>query len=144
MASRHEGALSPALDPRRLPGDWPLASSNLRLLDGALDYSRPEHRDFVIEAVGQERYRLAANLGVAQRFDLSIYHKRGVEQLRLPDISFPYGVNSVGGQESITFAKAMPSNERIARLATVDGGGGERLLRERTFNPSRSVPGATP
>ena len=95
-----------------------------------LDYNRPEHRDFVIEAAGQERYRLAANLGGAQRFDLIICHERGVQRLRLPDIPFPYGVNSVGGRESITFAKAMPSNEMIARLATIDGGGGERLLGE--------------
>ena len=85
--------------------------------------------------------RLAANLSGVKRVDLCICDERGVEQLRLPDIPVHSGSRSVLYQESITFAKAMPTNKMIARLVTVDEAGGERLLGEYTFNHTRSLPG---
>ncbi len=85
--------------------------------------------------------RLAANLSGAKRVDLCICDERGVEQRRLPDIPVHSGASSVVYQESITFAKAMPTNRMIVRLVTVDEAGGERLLGEYTFHHTRSLPG---
>ncbi len=85
--------------------------------------------------------RLAANLTGAKRVDLCLCDERGVEQLRLPDIPVQSGAGSVVYQESITWAKAMPTSKLIARLVTVDEAGGERLLGEYTFNHTRSLPG---
>jgi len=85
--------------------------------------------------------RLAANLSGAKRVDLSICDEGGVEQLRLPDIPIASGASSVAVQESITFAKAAPSNKMIMRLVTFDEAGRERLLGEYTFNHTRSLPG---
>jgi hypothetical protein len=85
--------------------------------------------------------RLAANLTEAKRVDLCICDERGVEQRRLPDIPVQSGASNVVYQESITFAKAMPTSKIIARLVTFDEAGGERLLGEYTFNHTRSLPG---
>ena len=85
--------------------------------------------------------RLAANLSGAKRVDLCICDERGIEQLRLPDIPVHSGASSVVYQESIIFAKAMPTSKMIARLVTFDEAGGERLLGEYTFNHTRSLPG---
>lgn len=85
--------------------------------------------------------RLAANLTEAKRVDLCICDERGAEQLRLRDIPIQRGASEVVYQESITFAKAMPTNKIIARLVTFDEAGGERLLGEYTFNHTRSLPG---
>ncbi len=85
--------------------------------------------------------RLAANLSGATRVDLCFCDERGVEQLRLPDIPVHAGASSVIYQESITFAKAAPTNTMIARLVTFDARGSERLLGEYTFNHTRSLPG---
>lgn len=85
--------------------------------------------------------RLAANLTGAKRVDLSLCDERGVEQLRLPDIPVQPGSGGIVYQESMTFAKAAPTNKMIARLVTVDEAGGERLLGEYTFNHTRSLPG---
>ena len=85
--------------------------------------------------------RLAANLRGVKRVDLCICDQRGIEQLRLPDIPVHSGSSSVAYQESITFAKAMPTHKMIARLVSVDEAGGERLLGEYTFNHTRSLPG---
>ena len=85
--------------------------------------------------------RLAANLTEAKRVDLCLCDERGVEQLRLPDIPVQSGTGNVVYQESITFAKAMPTSKMIARLVTFDAAGGERLLGEYTFNHTRSLPG---
>ena len=85
--------------------------------------------------------RLAANLSGADRVDLCICDERGVEQLRLPDIPGQSGASSVVDQESITFAKAAPTNKMIVRLVTFDEAGDERLLGEYTFNHTRSLPG---
>ena len=85
--------------------------------------------------------RMAANLSGAKRVDLSLCNERGVEQLRLPDIPVEAGASSVVYQESIAFAKAMPTSTLIARLVTVDDAGDEHLLGEYTFNHTRSLPG---
>ncbi len=85
--------------------------------------------------------RLAANLSGADRVDLCICDERGVEQLRLPDIPVQSWASSVVYQESITFAKAAPTNKMIVRLVTFDEAGDERLLGEYTFNHTRSLPG---
>jgi len=47
----------------------------------------------------------------------------GAEQLRLPDIPFHSGAGSVAFQQSITYAKAAPSETMIARLVAVDDNG---------------------
>ena len=85
--------------------------------------------------------RLAANLTGAKRVDLSICDQNGAEQLRLRDIPIHSGATSVVYQESITFAKAMPTSTMIARLVTFDEVRGEQLLGEYTFNHTRSLPG---
>jgi hypothetical protein len=85
--------------------------------------------------------RLAANLTGAKRVDLCLCDERGVEQLRLPDIPVASGAGSVVYQESITWAKAMPTSTLIARLVAFDDAGGERLLGEYTFHHTRSLPG---
>jgi hypothetical protein len=85
--------------------------------------------------------RLAANLRGAKRVDLSICDERGAEQLRLRDIPVRSEAVSVVYQESITFAKAMPTSTMIARLVSVDEAGGEHLLGDYTFNHTRSLPG---
>ena len=85
--------------------------------------------------------RLAANLTGAKRVDLCLCDERGVEQLRLPDIPVHSGASNVVYQESITWAKTMPTSTLIVRLVTFDEAGGERLLGEYTFNHTRSLPG---
>ena len=85
--------------------------------------------------------RLTADLGGAKRVDLCMCDERGVEQLRLADIPVRPGASSVAYQESITFAKSMPSGKLIARLVTFDEAGGEHVLGEYTFNHTRSLPG---
>jgi len=85
--------------------------------------------------------RLAADLTGAKRVDLCICNERGVEQLRLTDIPVHAGASSVIYQESITFAKAMPTSTMIARLVSFDEAGGEHLLSEYMFNHTRSLPG---
>jgi hypothetical protein len=85
--------------------------------------------------------RLTADLSGAKRVDLCICDEDGVAQLRLRDIPVCSGADSVLYQESITFAKAAPSNRMIARLVALDDGGGERVLGEYTFNHKRTLPG---
>ncbi|HZP02259.1 MAG TPA: hypothetical protein VFD30_18380 [Terriglobia bacterium] len=85
--------------------------------------------------------RLAANLSGRNRVDLSICDDQGVEGLRMRDIPVQAGVGSILYQESITFAKALPTHKMIARLVSVDETGAEHLLGEYTFNHTRSLPG---
>jgi len=85
--------------------------------------------------------RLAAHLTGARRVDLCICDEGGVEQHRLANIPIAAGANSVVYQESMTFAKAMPTSTMIARLVAFDEAGGERLLGEYTFNHTRTLPG---
>jgi Putative zinc-finger len=85
--------------------------------------------------------RLAANLSAVRRVDLCVYDDTGVEKLRLSDIPIRSGASSVIYQESITFAKAAPTNTMIIRLVTFDEAGIELPLGEYTFNHTRSLPG---
>ncbi len=85
--------------------------------------------------------RLAADLRGAKRVDLSVCDENGSEQLRMRDIPVNPSAGGVILQESITFAKAAPTNKMIIRMVTVDEAGGEHLLGEYTFNHTRSLPG---
>jgi len=85
--------------------------------------------------------RLAADLSCAKRVDLCFCDRLGVERLRLPDIPFHAEAGGVAFQQSITYAKAAPSETMIARLVTFDEAGAECLLGEYTFNHTRTLPG---
>jgi hypothetical protein len=85
--------------------------------------------------------RLAADLKGSKRVDLSICDEGGAEQLRLRDIPANPSASDVIIQESITFAKAAPTNTMILRLVAVNETGDEQLLGEYTFNHTRSLPG---
>lgn len=85
--------------------------------------------------------RLNADLSGAKRIDLCFCDGQGVERLRLPDIPFDCEAGGVAFQNSITYAKAAPSETMIARLVTFDEAGSERLLGEYTFNHTRTLPG---
>jgi hypothetical protein len=85
--------------------------------------------------------RLAVDLGGATRVDLSWCDALGFEQLRMTDIPVRGDTDCVICQQSITFAKASPSNTLIARLVGVDTEGAERLLGEYAFHHTRTIPG---
>lgn len=85
--------------------------------------------------------RLAADLEGAKRVDVSVCDETGAEQLRMRDIPVNPSEGSVILQESITYAKAMPTSKLIVRLLGVDKAGGEQLIGEYTFNHTRSLPG---
>ncbi len=84
---------------------------------------------------------LTADLSAAKRLDLSLCDDHGIERLRLPDIPFRSQAGAVMFQQSITYAKASPSDTMIARLVAFDESGSERLLGEYTFNHTRTIPG---
>ena len=85
--------------------------------------------------------RLAADLTGAPRVDLVWSDAHGIERLRMRDIPVRDDAGSVLVQQSITFAKASPSDTMIARLLAVDEAGAERLLGEYTFHHARTIPG---
>lgn len=85
--------------------------------------------------------RLNADLSGAKQVDLSLCDERGIERMRLADIPFDSEASSVAFQQSITYAKAAPSETMIARLVTFDAAGGERMLGEYTFRHTRTLPG---
>ena len=85
--------------------------------------------------------RLAADLRDSPRVDLSLCDGRGVEQLRMRDIPARPDAGGVILQESISFARALPSTTLIARLVAVGETGEDRLLGEYTFNHTRTLPG---
>jgi hypothetical protein len=85
--------------------------------------------------------RLTADLSGAKRVDLRFCDELGTERLRLADIPFHSEAGSVVLQQSITYAKAAPSETLIVRLVGFDDAGGERLLGEYTFNHTRTLPG---
>jgi hypothetical protein len=85
---------------------------------------------------------LAADLTSASRVDLRFYDVRGDEQRRMTDIPVRAGAGGVTFQESITFAKALQSEDLIVRLVAVDPGGIERLLGDYTFHHTRTIPDA--
>ena len=84
--------------------------------------------------------RLAADLSVATRVDLCWCDEKGVEFLRMADIPVERDTGTVICQQSISIAKASPSNTLIARLVAVDQEG-ERLLGEYAFHHTRTIPG---
>jgi hypothetical protein len=84
--------------------------------------------------------RLAADLGGAARVDLSWCDPQGAEVLRMADIPVRGDTGTVICQQSITFAKASPSNTLIARLVAVDTEGTERPLGEYAFHHTRTIP----
>ena len=85
--------------------------------------------------------RLSVDLGDATRVDLSWGDEQGVEHFRMTDIPVGADTGSVICQQSITFAKASPSNTLIARLVAIDSEGAERLLGEYAFHHTRTIPG---
>jgi hypothetical protein len=85
--------------------------------------------------------RLPADLSGTKRVDLCFCDERGSERLRLADIPFDSRAGAVAFQQSITYAKAAPSEIIIARLVTMDDTGAEHLLGEYTFNHTRTLPG---
>ena len=85
--------------------------------------------------------RLTADLHGATRVDLAFCDERGAEKIRLADIPFDSESAGVVFQQSITYAKAAPSETMIARLIAFDPTGHESLLGEFTFNHTRTLPG---
>jgi len=85
--------------------------------------------------------RFAASMKGAKQVDLCLCDANGVEQVRLPDIPVDPNAGGVIYQESITFAKALPTTTLIARLVALDESGADRLLGDYTFNHTRSIPG---
>ena len=85
--------------------------------------------------------RLTVDLSTAARVDLSWCDGVGVEFLRMSDIPVGSETGTVLCQQSITMAKASPSNTLIARLVAVDEKAGERLLGEYAFHHTRTIPG---
>ncbi len=85
--------------------------------------------------------RLVAEMGGAQRVDLSLCDENGVEQMRLPDIPVYAGMSSVILQEAIAPMKAAPDFKLVVRLVGIDEAGRERELGEYTFNHTRTAPG---
>jgi hypothetical protein len=85
---------------------------------------------------------LTADLTGAKRVDLCFCDGQGIERHRLADIPFRPEASSVTFQQSITYAKAAPSETMIARLVAFDEEvGGERLLGEYSFHHTRTLPG---
>ena len=84
--------------------------------------------------------RLAADLSGAARVDLSLCDEHGVEQQRLEDIPVRPGSGGVTLQESITFAKASPTQTKMMRLLALDSAGRERAVGEYTFHHTRTLP----
>jgi hypothetical protein len=84
--------------------------------------------------------RLAADLSGAARVDLSLCDEHGVEQLRLEDIPVRPGSGGVTLQESITVAKASPTQTKMMRLLALDAAGRERAVGEYTFHHTRTLP----
>jgi hypothetical protein len=85
--------------------------------------------------------RLAVDLSTAARVDLTWCDPGGTEVLRMTDIPVRGDACAVICQQSITFAKASPSNTLIARLVSVDTEGAEQLLGEYAFHHTRTIPG---
>jgi len=84
--------------------------------------------------------RLAADLTGASRVDLALCDEDGVEQMRVEDIPVRPGSGGVTLQESITIAKASPTQTKMMRLLALDETGRERALGEYTFHHTRTLP----
>jgi hypothetical protein len=108
------------------------------------EYAPPVGDSIACTVTAQDDFligRLTADLTGAKRVDLCICDEQGAERLRLADIPFNSESGGVAFQQSITYAKAAPSETMIARLVGFDDAGGERLLGEYTFNHTRTLPG---
>ena len=108
------------------------------------EYSPPRSGSVECTVTAEDDFligHLTADLSTAQRVDVSFCDGQGVERLRLPDIPFHSQAPRVTFQQSITYAKAAPSETLIARLVAFDDAGRERLLGEYTFNHTRTIPG---
>ena len=84
--------------------------------------------------------RLAVQISEASRVDVSLCDAHGVEWSRLRDIPVRADADTLILQESMTFAKALPSSTLLLRLLAVDADV-DRVLAEYTFNHTRSLPG---
>lgn len=108
------------------------------------EYSPPRSGSVACTVSAEDDFligHLTADLTTAKRVDLSFCDGQGVERLRLPDIPFHSHAPRVSFQQSITYAKAAPSETMIARLLALDEAGRERLIGEYTFNHTRTIPG---
>jgi hypothetical protein len=109
------------------------------------EYAPPQSGSIECTVTAEDDFligHLTADLSTAKRVDLSFSDGQGVERLRLPDIPFHPHASRVTFQQSITYAKAAPSETMVARLLSFDDAGTERLLGEYTFNHTRTMPGA--
>lgn len=108
------------------------------------EYSPPRSGSIECTVAAEDDFligHLTADLSKAKRIDLSLCDGEGVERLRLPDIPFRSQAPRVTFQQSITYAKAAPSETMIARLVAFDDAGAAHLLGEYTFNHTRTMPG---
>lgn len=108
------------------------------------EYAPPNGGDIACTVTERDDFligRLTANLSAAKRIDLSLCDERGVEKLRMSDVPFDPRAGSIAFQQSITYAKAAPSETMIARLVGFDEKLGERLLGEYTFRHTRTLAG---
>lgn len=83
--------------------------------------------------------RLVGDFSESKIIDLALCDGHGIEQMRMTDIPFRPGEGTLLLHESITRAKAAPSEVMIARLVAIDDEG-ERLVGEYTFNHTRTIP----
>jgi hypothetical protein len=84
---------------------------------------------------------LTTDLSGAKRVDLAFCDAGGVEHHRLADIPFRPEAETVRFQQSITYAKAAPSETMMARVIGFNEAGAEQVLGEFTFNHARTIPG---
>jgi anti-sigma factor RsiW len=108
------------------------------------EYSPPPSGSIQCTVTAEDDFligHLTADLSAARRVDLSLCDRQGVEQHRLLDIPFNAQAPAVTFQQSITYAKAAPSDTMIARLIALDENGVERVLGEYTFQHTRTIPG---
>ena len=108
------------------------------------EYAPPQGGDVACTVTAEDDFligRLTADLSGAEQIDLAFCDEHGKEQLRLADIPFNSNSGGVAFQQSITYARAAPSETVIVRLLTFDKTGNERLLGEYTFNHTRTLPG---
>lgn len=85
--------------------------------------------------------RLALNMSVTSRVDLSWCDLKGVEHQRMADIPIRADAGDVICQQSIVWAKASPTTSMVARLIAVADDGRESVLGEYTFHHTRTIPG---
>ena len=98
---------------------------------GSVDCTVTADDDFLLA-------RLAAELNDAKRVDLALCDAAGAELMRLADIPADARTGEVLYQESIAFARSLPTGTLIARLLSVNTAGAERTLGEYAFRHTRS------